>query len=66
MIFDVSKLTLDEVGIEIDRTLDTLERLQKLYEAMLAQDHRRIEKFVKEYKAAKRKAEDGSGNPTGV
>lgn len=56
-MFDVTKLTLDEVGEEIDKTLSKLERLQSLYTAMLSQDHRRIEKLVREYNAAKRKEE---------
>lgn len=48
-MFDVSKLTLDEVGGEIDKCLDKLQRLQALYAAMQEQDHRRIEKLVIEY-----------------
>lgn len=56
-MFDVAKLTLDEVGQEIDKTLDKLERLQKLQSAMLEQDNRRIRKLVEEYNDAKRKEE---------
>lgn len=52
-MFDVSKLTLEEVGAEIDKTLDKLSRLQALYSAMQEQDHRRIERLVKEYNQAK-------------
>ena len=57
-MFDVSKLTLDEVGAEIDKTIDKLGRLQGLYSAMLAQDHRRIEKLVREYNTLQREAEE--------
>jgi len=57
-VFDVSKLTLDEVGAEIDKTIDKLGRLQGLYSAMLAQDHRRIEKLVREYNTLQREAEE--------
>lgn len=54
-VFDVAKLTLDEVEEEISKTIDTLERLQSLYAAMQAQDHRRVKKLIDEYNAAKRK-----------
>lgn len=54
-MFDVAKLTLDEVEEEISKTIDTLERLQSLYAAMQAQDHRRVKKLIDEYNAAKRK-----------
>lgn len=53
-MFDVAKLTLDEVGQEIDKVLNKLERLQKLQEAMLGQENRRVAKLVKEYNALKR------------
>jgi hypothetical protein len=51
-VFDVSKLTLDEVGVEIDKTIDKLGRLQALYGAMQEQDHRRVIKLVEEYNKA--------------
>lgn len=53
-VFDVAKLTLDEVGAEIDKTLNKLERLQHLYEAMASQEHRRVKKLVEEWNALKR------------
>lgn len=53
-MFDVAKLTLDEVEEEIGKTLDKLERLQTLYAAMQAQDHRRVKKLIEEYNKAKR------------
>jgi hypothetical protein len=59
-VFDVAKLTLDEVEEEIGKTLDKLERLQTLYAAMQAQDHRRVKKLIEEYNAAKRKGEETS------
>lgn len=49
-MFDVAKATLDEVGAEIDKTIDKLERLQALYQAMQNQEHRRVEKLIREYK----------------
>jgi len=52
-VFDVSTLTLDEVEEEISNTIDKLERLQKLYEAMASQDRRRVKKLIDEYNAAK-------------
>lgn len=54
-MFDVTTLTLDEIGAEIDKTLDKLERLQALYAAAQAQDSRRVAKLVKEYNRLKRK-----------
>lgn len=54
-MFDVSKLTLEEIDAEFGRTLDKLERLSKLYEAVAAQEHRRIEKLVKEWNDLKAK-----------
>lgn len=57
-MFDVAKLTLDEVGEEIDNTIDKLSRLQALYSAMLAQDHRRIDKLIADFKEAQRKEID--------
>ena len=53
-MFDVAKLTLDEVGAEIDKTLNKLERLQSLYTAMLAQDHRRVDKLIREFQREKK------------
>jgi hypothetical protein len=50
-VFDVAKLTLDEVGEEIDKTIDKLSRLQALYSAMLHQDLRRVDKLIKEFNA---------------
>lgn len=57
-MFDVTKLTLDEVGEEIDKTINKLELLQNLYAAMQKQDGRRIEKLIKEYKEAQRKQKE--------
>jgi beta-glucosidase-like glycosyl hydrolase len=54
-MLDVNDLTLEEVNEEFDKTLDKLERLSKLREAMLEQDHRRIEKLVAEYHTAQRR-----------
>lgn len=51
-MFDVAKLTLDEVGAEIDKCIDKLGRLQALYSAMQEQDHRRVTKLVEEYNQA--------------
>ena len=56
-MFDVSKLTLDEVGAEIDTCIDKLGRLQALYSAMQEQDHRRVVKLVEEYNQAIRTRE---------
>lgn len=53
-MFDVTKLTLEEIDAEYARTLDKLERLSKLREAVAAQDHRRIEKLIAEYTAAQK------------
>jgi DnaJ-domain-containing protein 1 len=49
------KLTLDEIDEEIDRTVDKLERLMKLREAVADQNQRRIRKLMAEYHAALRK-----------
>jgi len=57
-MIDVGKLTLDELGVEIDKTLDKLERLQALYAAAQAQDQRRVEKLIKEYRKAQKRAEE--------
>lgn len=56
-MFDVSEATLDEVGAEISKTIDKLERLQALYGAMQAQEHRRVEKLIREYQKAQRESE---------
>jgi len=53
-VFDVSTLTLDAVSEEIASTIDKLERLQKLYEAMASQEHRRVKKLIDEYNDLKR------------
>jgi prefoldin subunit 5 len=57
-VFDVAKLTLDEVGEEIDKTIDKLSRLQSLYSAMLAQDNRRVKKLIEQYNAAQAAAKE--------
>lgn len=63
-MFDVAKLTLDEVGVEIDKTLDKLERLQAIYAAMQGQEHRRVKKLIEEWNELKRveaeKEKDGT------
>lgn len=68
-MFDVSKLTLDEVGAEIDKTIDKLGRLQALYSAMQGQDLRRIKKLIEEYNQTQReKSKQGNtekGGPDG-
>jgi exonuclease VII small subunit len=56
-LFDVNDLTLEEVNAEFSRTLDKLERLSKLREAMLEQDRRRIQKLMDEYLKSVRKEE---------
>lgn len=48
-MFDVDKLTLDEIDEEIDRTINTLERLTKLREAVSDQNQRRIAKLTAQY-----------------
>lgn len=64
-MFDVSKLTLDEVGEEIDKTIDKLSRLQALYTAMQSQDLRRIQKLVDEFKESQKKEKsDDAPNPS--
>lgn len=55
-MFDVAKLTLDEVGVEIDKTIDKLQRLQALQAAMLEQDNRRVKKLIEEFNKAKAEA----------
>lgn len=49
----MAKLTLDEVGVEIDKTIDKLQRLQALQAAMLEQDNRRVKKLIEEFNKAK-------------
>lgn len=64
-MFDVAKLTLDEVGEEIDKTIDKLSRLQALYTAMQSQDLRRIQKLVNEFKESqKTENSDDAPNPS--
>lgn len=58
-MFDVAKLTLEEIDAEYARTLDKLERLSKLREAVAAQDLRRIEKLIAEYHAMPKQAKGG-------
>lgn len=53
-MFDVSKLTLDEVGEEMDKCIDKLGRLQALYSAMQKQEHRRVEKLIQEWNGLQR------------
>lgn len=53
-MFDVSKLTLEEVTTELDKTIRKLGRLQKLQEAMLKEKHEEIEQLVAEFNQAKR------------
>lgn len=52
-VFDVGKLTLEEIDAEYAKTLDKLERLSKLREAVAQQETRRIKQLVAEYNAAK-------------
>ena len=52
-MFDVATLTLDEVGAEIDKCLDKLQRLQALYAAMQDQDHRRVKKLIDQFNRLK-------------
>ena len=54
-MLDVDKVTLDEIDDEIDHTVDRLERLTKLREAVADQNRRRIEKLLAEYHAVLRK-----------
>jgi uncharacterized protein (UPF0305 family) len=54
-MLDVDKITLDEIDEEIDHTVDRLERLTKLREAVADQNRRRIEKLLAEYQATLRK-----------
>jgi len=53
-MFDVSNATLDEIGTEIDRTLNKLGRLQALYAAAQKEDHQRVEKLIQQYQKAQR------------
>lgn len=62
MMFDVSKLTLDEVSEEIAKTIDTLARLQALYGAMQEQDHRRVKKLIDEYNRLKAEEKEKEAN----
>lgn len=52
-VFDVSQVTLEEIDVEYAHTLDKLERLSKLREAVAEQDQRRVKKLIDEYQAAK-------------
>ena len=52
-MFDVATLTLDEVGAEIDKCLNKLQRLQALQAAMLEQDHRRVKKLIDQFNKLK-------------
>lgn len=51
-MFDINEITLEEIDAEYARTLDKLERLSKLREAVAAQDRRRIKRLVAEYNIA--------------
>jgi hypothetical protein len=53
-VFDVTKATLDEIGVEIDKTLNKLGRLQALYAAAQKEDQQRIEKLIEQYRKAQR------------
>lgn len=61
-MFDVSKLTLDEVSEEISKTIDTLERLQTLYAAMANQEHRQVKKLINEYNRLKAEEKEKEAN----
>lgn len=52
-MFDVNDFTISEIDEEYERTLNKLERLSQLRQAVIAQDQRRIKKLIVEYKAAK-------------
>lgn len=60
-MFDVSKLTLEEIDAEYAKTLDKLERLSKLREAVSEQNTRRIKQLVAEYNAAKQAEKQKEG-----
>lgn len=51
-MFDVGKLTLEEIDAEYGKTLDKLERLSKLREAAADQNLQRIKRLVADYNAA--------------
>jgi hypothetical protein len=53
-MLDVDKVTLDELDEKIDQTVDKLERLIKLREALGDQNRRRIQKLLSEYHAVLR------------
>lgn len=55
-MFDVSQLTLEEVGEEIDQTISKLSILMAMYKAMQEQDGQRIKKFIADYNRAKQEA----------
>jgi hypothetical protein len=57
-VFDVATLTLDEVGEEIDKCLDKLQRLQALQAAMMEQDHRRVKKLIDQFNRLKREQKE--------
>lgn len=66
-MFDVNKLTLEEVSAELDKTIRKLGRLQKLQEALVQEKHAEIEQLIAEYNRAKREeAKSGKSEPTGV
>lgn len=52
-MFDVSQLTLEEVGEEIDQTISKLSILMAMYRAMQEKDGQRIKKFIADYNKAK-------------
>lgn len=57
-MFNVNELTIEDIDKEYAQTLDKLERLSKLREAVSAQDNRRIDKLIEEYNRIK-KEQDG-------
>lgn len=50
----MAKATLDEIGVEIDKTLNKLGRLQALYAAAQKEDQQRVEKLIEQYRKAQR------------
>jgi hypothetical protein len=60
-VLDVSKITLDDLNEEIDRTVDKLERLLKLHDAVSSQNQRRVEKLISEYNTMLRKQSKDAG-----
>lgn len=60
-MLDVSKITLDDLNEEIDRTVDKLERLLKLHDAVSSQNQRRVEKLISEYNTMLRKQSKDAG-----